>query len=69
MDTPTHEEIAAAFNEWMRRYTDEPERFLREWQVVQQFLAEDAKSGTPTYGNTCEAYLAELITEIRSAVT
>jgi len=29
--------IARAFNEWMRRYTENPEQFEREWQTVNDF--------------------------------
>jgi len=63
--SPTREEIGSAFNEWMRRYTEEPERFSREWQTIRDFLAEQAVGSVPTYGNECEAYLAELVSEAR----
>lgn len=49
---------AQAFNEWMRRYIEEPERFRREWESIEQFKAEGAN---PTYGDRCAAYLAELM--------
>ncbi len=51
---------AEAFNEWMRLYTEEPDRYEREWQTVAAFLAEQAEGKTPTYGETCDAYLATL---------
>jgi len=54
---------AAAFNEWMRRYTEEPERFEREWVTVKKFLDEEAAGKTPSYGEECAAYLAWLIEE------
>lgn len=53
--------LAAAFNEWMRRYTDEPEKFDREWKVVSEFLAEKHAGQEPNYGQTCAAYLIELM--------
>ena len=57
------EESAAAFNEWMRRYIEEPERFRREWQTVQEYLAEEERGVKHTYGDTCAAYLMQLATE------
>lgn len=57
MDTPA---IAAAFNEWMRRYTVDPAAFSAEFQTVGLFLAEQAQGKEPTYGDTCAAYLAAL---------
>lgn len=58
--------MAQAFNEWMRRFTDEPERFAREFQTCGEFLAQEANGEEPTYGAKCEAYLTELMAE-RSA--
>lgn len=52
-----------AFNEWMRRYTEEPERFSREWQTVGRFLREQAAGEVPTYGERCAAYLEQLTRE------
>ena len=64
-DKPTREEIVAAFNEWMRRYIEEPEKFSREWQEVHDFLEVQKTGGTPSYGNTCEAFLTRLVNEAR----
>ena len=50
-----------AFNEWMRRYTEEPDRFKREWQSVGEYLAAIGAGETPTYGASCEAYLKGLM--------
>lgn len=55
--------VAAAFNEWMRRYTDEPELFNREWQTVSEFLKQEAESVEPDYGRRCSAYLFKLLAE------
>ncbi len=57
----TKEKMAAAFNEWMRRYIEEPERFLREWQSIQDFNATRRKKKIPTYGSACADYLHELM--------
>lgn len=51
---------AKAFNEWMRRFVEEPERFEREFQTVARFKAEEAMDKEPTYGECCAAYLAQL---------
>lgn len=58
------EKIAAAFNEWMRRYTENPESFEREFQSVGDFLRERAQGKAPSYGQLCAAYLAKLIAEM-----
>jgi hypothetical protein len=57
--------MAAAFNEWMRRYTEEPEKFRQGWQEVVQFL-EEKKQGCeePSYGAECAAYFDSLLREI-----
>ena len=60
MDT---NKVAAAFNEWMRRYTVDPAAFNHEFQTVGLYLAEQAQGKEPTYGDTCAAYLAALMAE------
>ena len=56
--------MTKAFNEWMRRYTEDPERFLREFQVVAQFQADQQNGGEPSYGRECAAYFTSLLNEI-----
>jgi hypothetical protein len=56
--------VARAFNEWMRRYTEEPERFEAEMVTVERFLAEQAGGIEPTYGETSARYLLNIIAEI-----
>ena len=53
-------EMADAFNEWMRRYTEEPERFEREWQSVERYHADQDGGREPSYGRTCAAFLYKL---------
>lgn len=55
------EKVAKAFNEWMRRYTETPEQFERDWQAVLAFQLDKACGREPTYGETCAAFLAELM--------
>lgn len=52
-----------AFNEWMRRYTDEPEKFEAEFQTVGAFLAEKYQGREPSYGESCTTYLKKIMTE------
>ena len=57
----TEDQTAAAFNEWMRRYTDEPGRFEAEFKTCGEFLSQAAAGEEPTYGQTCAAYLASIM--------
>lgn len=61
----TEQNFAKAFNEWMRRYTDEPDRFSREFESVIEFL-EDIKndSDEPRYGVECAAYFMKILEEV-----
>lgn len=59
-----HPRWVRAFNEWMRRYTEEPQRFEREWESVHRFLAEQAAGQEPSYGASCVAYLSQLLSEL-----
>lgn len=62
----TKEQIAAAFNEWMRRFTEEPEKYEAEFRTVGKFLADQAQGQEPSYGQECAAYLESLIDEIQA---
>ena len=53
--------IAQAFNEWMRRYTDDPKAFAAEFQTIGDFLAQKGEGKEPDYGSHCEAYLKKLM--------
>jgi len=52
---------AEAFNEWMRRYIEEPERFEREMTTVNEFMKAEAGGVEPDYGQSCAAYLQKLM--------
>ncbi|HEV7285198.1 MAG TPA: hypothetical protein VGN75_10100 [Kaistia sp.] len=52
----TDDQMAAAFNEWMREYTEEPEKFEAEFRTVAEFLATPSGEA-PSYGATCAAML------------
>lgn len=53
--------MTQAFNEWMRRYTEDPATYAREFETVGEFLREQAEGREPTYGETCAAYLDDLM--------
>ncbi|WP_374833927.1 hypothetical protein [Paenochrobactrum pullorum] len=53
--------VAKAFNEWMRRYTESPEQFEREWETVGEYLKQQDDGVEPDYGKSCAAYLLKLI--------
>ncbi len=57
--------VARAFNEWMRRYIQEPERFEAEFQTVLDFMADEDEGKEPDYGSAQAAYLQQLIDELR----
>lgn len=59
--------MAAAFNEWMRRYIEEPERFKREWQTVGEYIQQASEGKTPSYGERSTAYFCGIIEELRAA--
>ncbi len=52
--------MAAAFNEWMRRYVEDPKAFAAEFESVQKYTAELEAGDTPSYGDRCAAYMENL---------
>ncbi|GEP11671.1 hypothetical protein [Methylobacterium gnaphalii] len=56
----TNAQMARAFNEWMRRFIEEPDQFAREFEEVNRYLTDQGDGREPTYGETCTAYLHEL---------
>ncbi len=53
--------LADAFNEWMRRYIEDPDGFEREWITVQRHMEETATGEDTTYGSHCVAILEEIM--------
>lgn len=60
----TNEVMTKCFNEWMRRYVDDPAAFEAEFQTVGKFLAEENEGQEPTYGEHSSAYMAKLAEEL-----
>lgn len=56
----TKKQMIAAFNEWMRRYTENPEAFEREFETVGKFLTALNDGREPDYGEICAALIEEL---------
>jgi hypothetical protein len=63
----TDDEIAAALNELMRRYTEDPASFEAEFQTVQRFQQESAAGETPSYGASITAMLHRYLAEMAAA--
>lgn len=49
--------MIAAFNAWMKDYTENPETFEAEFQTVGKFLSEEARGQEPSYGKDCAGLL------------
>lgn len=60
----TASELAPLFNEWMRRFTEEPEAYQAQFKTVQLFLAEQQAGHAPSYGESSVAYLDRLRAEL-----
>jgi hypothetical protein len=54
-------------NEWMRRFIEDPEKFAREFESVQDFLADEAAGVEPSYGQICTEYQFRLLDEMNAA--
>ena len=62
MTLPTN--TARAFNEWMRRFIDEPDRFKTESQEITDFTKSKLNDKEPDYGTSCTAYLQKILDEM-----
>lgn len=62
----TNAQMVKCFNEWMRRFVEEPGRVQREFETVNEFLKDEADGREPTYGETSAAYMEKLAQEIRA---
>ena len=56
--------LPALFNEWMRRYTEDPQKFEAEFESVGQYLKEVGDGVDPSYGESCTAYILKLCDEM-----
>jgi hypothetical protein len=57
--------LAACLNEWMRRYIDQPHRFVAEFQTVQGFVQDRAVGGgEPLYGVEGAEFLERIAVDL-----
>lgn len=62
----SNERIAILFNEWQRRYIDDPSKFESDWASIKATMAELEAGEEPSYGASCAAYLAALDAELQA---
>ena len=55
--------VAKAFNEWMRRYQDDPAAFEAEFNTVSKFREQFDTEDGPAYGLRCADYLFGLVSK------
>ncbi len=60
----TNAQMAKCFNEWMRRFIEDPKGFEREFETVNRHLAEQNEGREPSYGETSAAYMQQLAAEV-----
>lgn len=60
--------VAAAFNEWLRRYIENPAAFEAEFNAISVFRAECGSNRPPSYGQVCSVYLERILVELRQAI-
>jgi hypothetical protein len=60
-------DMARTSNEWMRRFIEEPEKFLSEFQSVSRFVADGLEGREPDYGERCTAYQFKLLDEMNGS--
>lgn len=56
------EGTAAAFNQWMQDFIDNPEGYEREWESIHEFLS-TSDGVAPDYGQSCVALLERLLAD------
>lgn len=54
---------AQAFDEWMRRYTEDPAAFSAEFEAVDSHRRKKPKAKASEYGIACAAFLSKLMRE------
>ena len=55
--------MSEAFNEWMRRYIEEPEKFRHDWETIIEYSDEIRVGEVPSYGDNSTKYLTKLMEE------
>ena len=55
---------AAAFNEWQRRYIEDPDSFESMWASIKTTITERSLGKKPSYGALCVATLEHMLEEV-----
>jgi hypothetical protein len=61
-----YSDMAPAFNEWLRRYTENPEQFEAQFRTIERAKAELAEGKEPSYGEVCVEYLGQIAVELKA---
>lgn len=61
LDRPVFREVASAFNDWMREYIDEPEKFKASIRSATEFIGSDLAGEQPSYGTEAALTLLQYI--------
>ena len=59
----TQNEMVWAFNEWQRRYVEDPEGFEHSWVSVMNYLDGDPDNNVNDHGVRQAAYFVSLLNE------
>ncbi len=59
--------LAEAFDEWMKRYIENPAAFAAEFQSVASFKSKRKGKGASDYGNSCASYLVSVMRDVALA--
>jgi len=65
----TKAQLEQGFNEWMRRFTEDPAKFEAQHAIVDNFLSQASQGRVPSYGEQCTALLLQIIDELECAPT
>lgn len=65
--TLSMDSMVAAFNEWMRRYVEDPSAFMAEFESVIQFQKDKQDGAEPSYGQISAAYMFQLSDELTAS--
>lgn len=62
----SQDDLTKILNEWMRRFIEEPDKFMREFEAVNKYLNEKQFQLEPSYGEVCSEYMMQLHKELEA---
>lgn len=62
----TYQQAIDAFNEWQRRYIENPEGFSSTWEAIKRTLEETNEDLEVTHGCNCAAYLFSIVSDLNN---